>query len=392
MLKGHLDPRFSALRDLLDEQLGSGAHRGLAVCVRWRGEPVVDAWGGDADDGGTPWQPDTGAVVFSTTKSLTAACVHLLAERRQIDLDDPVVRHWPEFARSGRHRGKERTTIRHVLSHRAAIPQCPDDVYEFAQMLDFDAMARRMEELVPEWEPGGECAYHARNFGFVLGELVRRVSGRRIGAFFRDEIAGPLGLRGLHIGVPPDATTPLATLENIPGAAGHELTPNPEISDPRSLAARTLLRPAGDLAAFMNRPEARAAEIPSSSGVATARDLATLFSGLAGRATPNGVALWSPATIARATELQVPEGQRDHVIGLPVRWACGFQKGGSFSACGPNPNAFGHAGYGGSLAFVDPDADLAIALVPNRLGSELQTGLRMMRAVKAIYDEVSGER
>jgi CubicO group peptidase (beta-lactamase class C family) len=390
VLHGHIDPRFTALRDLLEEQLGSGAQRGIAVCVTLRGEPVVDAFGGDADARGTLWQADTGAVVFSTTKGVTAACLHLLAERGQLDLDDPVTRHWPEFARLGRERGKQRTTIRHVMSHRAAIPQCPDDVHDLAQLLDFDAMARRMEALIPEWEPGGDSAYHARNYGFIVGELVRRVSGRRIGTFLQDEIAGPLGLRGLHIGLPRNAAMPVATLENLPGAAGHELTPNPEISDPTSIAARTMLKPHGDLAAFMNQPEARAAEIPSSGGIATARDLATLYACLGAGGTLNGVRLWSPETLARATALQVAPDHRDRVIGIPMRWACGFHKGGPFTACGPNPNAFGHAGYGGSLAFADPDAGLAIALVPNLLGSELQTGLRMLRAVKAIYDGLSG--
>jgi CubicO group peptidase (beta-lactamase class C family) len=386
VLRGFFAPRFSSLRDLLETQLAEGAHRGIAVCVMLAGEPVVDAFGGDANAQGDAWESDTGAVVFSATKGVAAACMHLLAERGQVDLDDPVTRHWPEFARAGRERGKDRTTIRHVMSHRAAIPHCPDDIHELAQLLDFDAMARRMEVLIPEWEPGGDSAYHARNYGFIVGELVRRVTGRRIGAFLQDEIAGPLGLRGLHIGLPDEAAMPVATLENVPGAAGHELTPNPEIADPTSIAARTMLRPGGDLASFMNRRDARAAELPSTGGITTARDLARLYACLGAGGTLHGVTLWSPETNARATALQGAIEHRDRVIGMPMRWACGFHRGGPFTACGPNPNAFGHAGYGGSVAFADPDAKLAIALVPNRLGSELHTGLRMMRAVKAIYD------
>ena len=388
-MKGQISPRFARLGDLLDRQLEEGRHLGVAVCVYRSGEPVVDAWGGLVRTGGGPWERDTRVTVFSTTKGVTATCLHLLVERGGVELDAPVVRHWPDFARAGRERGKERTTVRQILCHQAGIPQTPDAVTRFEQTLDWEFMARQMEELVPAFEPGTANAYHALNFGWLVGELVRRVSGRSLGRFFREEVAGPLGIDELHVGLPDALEPTVAPLEAPP--AGEELgavVPE-DLRAPDGLMARTLLRPKGDLVAFMNTRPARAAEFPASGGIATARGLARLYACLAAGGTLDGVRLLSPETIARAARSQTPPGRRDLVLGFPMDWACGFMRGGPISACGPNPNAFGHAGYGGSVAFADPDARLGVAIVLNRMANELNSGLRVLQAVKAVYDSLA---
>jgi CubicO group peptidase (beta-lactamase class C family) len=387
-VQGEIPGRFARLRDLLDQQLAEGRHLGVAVCVYQDGEPVVDAWGGDAE-AGRPWQRDTRATVFSTTKGVTAACLHLLVERGKLALDDAVVRHWPSFTRGCEGTSKERATVRHVLSHQSGIPACPSGVTHFEQTLDWDFMVRAMESLRPEWEPGTANGYHAINYGWLVGELIRRVSGQRVGEFLRSEVAEPLRLEGVEIGLPDALHRDVAPLESPP--PGHRPTdgPNEDLRDPTSIAARTILRPEGDLVGFMNTPAARSAEFPASGGIATARGLARLYACLAAGGTLGGVRLLAPGTIAQATALQVPEGRRDLVLGVPLRWALGFHKGGEFAPTGPNPNSFGHAGYGGSLAFADPDAKLGFAIVPNRMQNELQGGFRILQAVKAVYDSLA---
>lgn len=388
-MKGRISPRFARLGELLDRQLEEGGHLGVAVAVYRDGEPVVDAWGGLAQAGGRPWERDTRATVFSTTKGVTATCLHLLVERGQVELDAPVVRYWPGFARAGRDRGKERTSVRQLLCHQAGIPQTPDAVTRFEQTADWEFMVGQMEELTPAFEPGTANAYHALNFGWLVGEVVRRISGRSLGRFFRDEVATPLGIDDVHVGLPAELEPSVAPLEAPPpGDELGALVPE-ELRAPDGLMARTLLRPKGDLVAFMNTRPARAAELPASGGIATARGLARLYACLAAGGTLEGVQLLSPETITRATRSQTPPGRRDLVIGFPVDWACGYMRGGPLSACGPNPNAFGHAGYGGSLAFADPDARLGVAIVPNRMANELRSGLRVLQAVKAVYDSLA---
>ena len=388
-MKGRISPRFARLGELLDRQLEEGGHLGVAVAVYRDGEPVVDAWGGLAQAGGRPWERDTRATVFSTTKGVTATCLHLLVERGQVELDAPVVRYWPGFARAGRDRGKERTSVRQLLCHQAGIPQTPDAVTRFEQTADWEFMVGQMEELTPAFEPGTANAYHALNFGWLVGEVVRRISGRSLGRFFRDEVATPLGIDDVHVGLPAELEPSVAPLEAPPpGDELGALVPE-ELRAPDGLMARTLLRPKGDLVAFMNTRPARAAELPASGGIATARGLARLYACLAAGGTLEGVQLLSPETITRATRSQTPPGRRDLVIGFPVDWACGYMRVGPLSACGPNPNAFGHAGYGGSLAFADPDARLGVAIVPNRMANELRSGLRVLQAVKAVYDSLA---
>jgi len=387
-VQGEIPRRFARLRDLLDQQLAEGRHLGVAVCIYQDGEPVVDAWGGEAGPG-RPWQRDTRATVFSTTKGVTAACLHLLVERGKLALDAAVVRHWPSFTRGCESTSKERVTVRHVLSHQSGIPVCPSGVTRFEQTLDWDFMVRAMESLRPEWEPGTANGYHAINYGWLVGELIRRVSGQRVGEFLRSEISEPLRLEGVDIGLPDALHAEVAPLE--PPPPGHRPTdgPNGDLRDPTSIAARTILRPEGDLVGFMNTPAARSAEYPASGGIATARGLARLYACLAVGGTLEGVRLLAPGTIAQAAAPQVPEGRRDLVLGMPLRWALGFHKGGEFAPTGPNPNSFGHAGYGGSLAFADPDARLGFAIVPNRMQNEPQGGFRILQAVKAVYDSLA---
>lgn len=393
-MHGHIHSRFARVGELLDQQLAEGRHLGVAVCVYLDGEPVVDAWGGvaepaSADRAERAWERDTRATVFSTTKGVTASCLHLLVERGKVGLDDLVTQHWPEFARAGRERGKDKITVRHLLSHQGGIPMCPDGVTRYEQTLDWDGMIGHLEGMTPAWEPGTANGYHAVNFGWLVGEVIRRASGRPIGAFLREEIVEPLGLDGVHMGLPEDLHSTVAPLEPPPPEHGLASSPNESLRDPTSVAARTMLRPGGDIVAFMNTKAARSREFPASGGICTARGLARLYAALAAGGTLDGVRLWSPETLARAAECQIPAGRADLVIGWPMPWALGFHTGGQFSPFGQNPKAFGHAGYGGSLAFADPDAKLGFGIVLNRMQNELQGGFRVLQAVKATLDSLA---
>src|SRR3954447_12435215 len=188
-IHGECDPRFAAIPRLLAEQVAAGQHHGVAVAVRHRGEPVVDVWGG-------PWERDTMALSFSTTKGPAALCLHMAMERAGLSYDTPVAELWPEFG----NRGKEAITIRHCLCHEAGVPQIRDEVPSVESLADWDAMVKMMEGLEPLWTPGEQNGYHAINYGWLVGELVRRIDGRTIDRFLAEEITGPLDLDGCYIG------------------------------------------------------------------------------------------------------------------------------------------------------------------------------------------------
>ncbi len=371
VVDGVVAPGFEAVREVFQSQFESGQHIGAAVAVYHRGHPVVDLWGGLADeDTGAPWREDTMTVGYSTTKGLTATCLHVLADRGRIDYDAPVAKYWPEFAA----RGKGSITVRHVLTHQAGIPQLPAGIV-LDDLCDWHRMARGIEDLAPLWQPGTASGYHALTFGWLVGELVRRVSGRSIGALLREEIAGPLGLSGLYIGAPEDANPRIATLKS-------RIRMTPEIAAQRqrfmasdSIAAQALGSNLGDLNELLNTPEGRAAEIPAANGVMTARDLARMYACLAQGGALDGVCIISHDTVRRMSERQT--FRKDLVIMFEIGWALGYMTGGSaVSSAGPRVTAFGHPGFGGSIGFADPEIEMAFGFVPNALTLDLLGGSR----------------
>jgi len=370
---GHVAPGFEAVGDAFAENFDRHDDVGAACCVYVDGRPVVDLWGGLADlHAGRPWREDTIQLVFSATKGVTAACVHLLAERGAVDLDAPVATYWPEFAA----RGKDRIPICWVLCHKAGLAAVDGDL-TLEQVLAWKPVVAAIAAQAPNWPPGTAHGYHARSFGWILGEVVRRVTGRSIGRFLAEEIARPLGIE-FWIGLPRRELPRCARL--LPAQDG-----TPSIADllgAGSLTARVMTGPSG-LFAYddtWNRAEVLMAEMPSSNGVGSARALARFYAALVGEV--DGFRILAPATVAAASAVQA-EGP-DRVILLTTRYGSGFMLPPMLApACGAR--SFGHAGAGGCLGFADPEARVGFGYVTTRMKFEPTGDERTKGLVAAVY-------
>jgi CubicO group peptidase (beta-lactamase class C family) len=376
-ISGECDPRFAAIPRVLAEQLAKGEHHGVAVAVRHRGEPVVDVWGGRRGLPGdeTPWAEDTMALSFSTTKGPAALALHMAMERAGQSYDTPVAEVWPEFGTNG----KGVITIRHVLCHEAGIPQIRGEVADVTDMADWDAMVAMVERLTPLWTPGEQNGYHAINYGWLVGELVRRIDGRTISQFLAEEIVGPLELDGCYIGTPESEHGRVAPVASVMGDIDEGAIS--QFLPPDSIAWRAL-SPNGKMNDFVNSPAGLSTCGPAFTGVFTARALAKIYAVMERGGELDGVRLLSPETLATATTVQ--NDRADLVIFFPIRWRLGFMSGGGdFSPAGPNPDAYGHAGFGGSVAMVDPQAEVSVAVTLDRLQIDLLGGDRTGAVVKA---------
>jgi CubicO group peptidase (beta-lactamase class C family) len=361
---GTVDGGFEAVRDAFAENFGKPGEVGAAVCVYRDGRPVVDLWAGLADrDTGRPWEADTPVVVFSTTKGFTAACVNLLLERGQLELDAPVSKYWPEFAANG----KAEVPVRWVLSHRVGVPAV-DATLTLEQVLAWDPVVAAVAAQKPEWPPGSDHGYHARTFGWMTGELVRRITGATLGEFLAAEIAGPLGL-DFWVGLPAEVEPRVATLYP---------PDDPAPMEPGSLLWRVMTGPSGLFAdnRVWNRADVHAAEMPSSNGIGTARAVARHYAALIGPV--DGCRTLRPETVVAASVVQA-DGP-DRVLGVPTRFGLGFMLG-----LGPGPKSFGHPGSGGSLGFADPDAGLGFGYAMNRMIGVGPDDGRAERLVDAVY-------
>jgi CubicO group peptidase (beta-lactamase class C family) len=362
---GEVAPGFEPVRDAFARNFETAGDVGAALTVYRHGTPVVDLWGGTADPStGAPWRRDSLQLIYSATKAATATAAHLLAQRGQLDLDAPVAEYWPEFAAEG----KAAIPVRWLLSHRAGLPAI-DHPVPVADALRWDPMVEALAAQRPAWEPGTAHGYHGRTFGWLVGEVIRRVSGRSPGRYLADEVAAPLGL-DLFVGLPSSerhrvtrmVTDPEPSLDDIP------LDQVPDefkdllaaLADPSSLMVRAFALTEPDL--DFDAPETQAAEIPSSNGIATARALARLYAALLGEL--DGVRLLSPETVAAATREQAA-GQ-DRVLMVPSRYASGYMLPTAFNPLG-GPNSFGHPGRGGSLGYADPDTGTAFGYVVNHI-------------------------
>ncbi|MET7289019.1 serine hydrolase domain-containing protein [Streptomyces sp. NPDC005573] len=376
---GHCDPRFGAVREAFEENFRRRAELGAAVAVTVDGATVVDLWGGWADPARSrPWERDTLVNVWSTTKGPVALCAHILADRGLLDLDRPVAAYWPEFAAAG----KEKVLVRHLLSHRAGLsglrePHSLEDLY------DWELTTARLAATEPWWEPGTRSGYHALTYGFLVGEVVRRVSGLRPGAFLEREVTGPLGA-DFTIGLPESEYGRAAELiQTRPADDGEQAARFAELT-PTVIA--TLTNPLVG-AAQANTPAWRAAELPAANGHGTARAVAALYGVLAGRGSYGGRRILSAGAVEVAREgqgacrdLVLGAGfQRDTEFGLGL-WLSG--PGGSY---GPNPRAFGHDGLGGSCGLADPEAGVSLGYVMNRLGTRIADDPRKTALVDALY-------
>ena len=377
-IEGEVAPGFEPVREAFEQNFADAGEVGAAVCVVHRGHPVVDLWGGVADaESARPWDRDTLAVLFSTTKGITATCVHLLAQRGELDLDEPVAALWPEFAAGG----KESITVRDVLAHRAGVPAVEAEL-SVEEVFAWDPVVTALASQAPIWKPGSQHGYHVRTYGWILGELVRRTSGVSLGSFLAREIAGPLSL-DLFVGLPAPLEARVATL--IPPAEPtdpQEREIRERFLGPDTLLGRTLEGPSGHFGygPLWNTPELHRAELPSSNGIGTARAVARFYAALVGDT--EGKRILSADTIARAARVQ-SEGP-DALLHLPTRFALGYMLPPTLSPACPE-SCFGHPGAGGSLGFADPEAGLGFGYVMNRMELGLTGDPRATRLVEASY-------
>lgn len=375
---GTCDARFERVREVFESAFERGDEVGAAVSVVRDGERVVDLWGGYMDAAHSrPWQRDTLVNVFSTTKGMTALCAHRLVDQGKLDLDERVATYWPEFAANG----KADVTVRSLLSHQAGLPAIRQTL-EPSAIFDWDVMASALAAEEPWWTPDTEHGYHAVTFGWLVGEVIRRASGRSVGQYFREEIAGPLGA-DFHIGCGPEFDDRIADLVQGPISMEGDASLMAEmLQNPQGITGRAFMNPPllGDVP--MSRAW-RAAEIPAANGHASAAAIATIYGAVA-HGEQDGVSVLSRESVERARTEHVCGP--DKVILLTTRIASGFMLAPPDEPCGPNDRAFNHAGAGGSLGFCDPDAGLGIGYVMNNMhmGSWL-VDPRARALVDAVY-------
>ncbi|MFC4912076.1 serine hydrolase domain-containing protein [Actinomadura gamaensis] len=343
-----------ALGALLD-----GGDVGGAVAVFVDGEPVVDVWGGFADAArGVPWERDTIVNVWSVTKTMTALCALVLADRGELDLAAPVARYWPEFAAAG----KEKVLVRHVLSHTAGLPDWEGPVDE---LYDWTSATARLAAQAPQWEPGDAAGYHSITQGFLVGEVVRRITGRSLGQFFADEIAGPLNA-DFQIG--------------LPAEDDHRVAPTvpPPTKDEDYAASAPGTSVAGIRVRDGNSVAWRRAQIPAASGFGNARSVALVQSVMACGGAARGVRLLSRAGCDRAWEEQF--NGEDRLLGRHARYGLGY---GLFGT------TYGWGGWGGSLVMIEPDRRLVMAYVTNQM-REPSDDTRGLEMLMAAYEGLQG--
>lgn len=375
-LNGFCDERFAEVPAIVARQLSTGEHHGVAFAAYFRGEPVIDVWGGKrlTPTGEAPWDEDTMAICWSTTKGVAAVALHMALERKGIDPDAPVASVWPEFGKNG----KDSIEIRHLLSHEAGVPQIRDQIEDSTELGDWDHMVGIMESLEPLWEPGTANGYHAFNYGFLVGETLRRVDGRDLPTFLAEELAGPLSLDGLFVGTPSSEHGRIARLlrpEAPTLAGGRDPEATYESMIPKDSIPWKALGPRGNLFEFLDSPAGWSSCIPAISGVFTARSLAKLYAATERKGEVGGVRILRPETIERATEVQ--NDRADLVLRIPPRWRLGFMSGQSIPVLSPNPEGYGHVGLGGTYAGADPKAEATFACVYDLFGqTELLGGLR----------------
>jgi CubicO group peptidase (beta-lactamase class C family) len=389
---GHVAQPFHPVRTAFAQLVGN-APGGGALVVRWRGQTVVNLCTGTVDRAGQrPWTPDSLALSFSTTKGAAGAVVHRLADRGELDYDEPVATYWPEFGAGG----KGHVTVRHLLTHRAGLSSIQAVARRAEDLLDHLAMEDRLASRTVA-APTVRSAYHAITYGWLVSGLVRRLTGRGLHDNIQTEIAGTLGTDGLHIGAPPAIRSrvaePVGSALRQLGTAGRVLGP---------VWTRVGLTRPGYEALHISgfhrlfegpEPPIWTTEMPAVNGMFSAEGLARLYGALAGGgAEPDGPRLLSPRAVQELGRVQVRSN--DAVLGLRMRWRLGYHQ--AFGAGRVAPRAFGHYGYGGSGGWADPTIGLSLGFVTNRIGS-LTTPLgdltlfRLNKVVRECAARASGD-
>ncbi len=398
-IEGSCDAHFKRVREVFEHCLEKNREVGAAIAFYLDGKPVVDLWAGSVDRAGSrPWRPDTLVNTYSTTKGMTALCAHQLVERGKLDLDAPVARYWPEFAAAG----KEAIPVRWLLTHRAGLPAVREPLPEGA-LYDWDAMASALARETPAWEPGSQQGYHPLTFGFLVGEVIRRVSGLSVGEWFRREVAGPLEA-DFHIGLPASehgrVSDIIGTLAPPPprassGKGGDAPATRLRVKGPLADFFRDMVDPTTLVGAAFNNPRQRAdavnspawrsAEIPAGNGHGTALALARIYGALARGGAVHGVRLLEGETIeaARSESGEAP----DAVLGgIQIRYGQGFMLRNDVMPFSPGRESFGHPGAGGSLGMADPESGTGFGYVMNRMKPGLTGGATAYAVLRAFYE------
>jgi CubicO group peptidase (beta-lactamase class C family) len=384
--------KFQRVHDEFVRNFEERGEVGASVCVIVNGRTMVDLWGGTArPETNTPWVADTLCHVWSATKGATALCAHILVDRGLLDLDAPVARYWPEFGQAG----KEGITVAMLLCHQAGLPAIRQMLPQGA-FYDWDFMVNALAAETPFWEPGTRNGYHALTFGFLVGELVRRVSGQSLGAFFRDEVAAPLDL-DFWIGLPETEEPRVAPLLAADGLAPGETLSvflRKALTEPASIPGLIFYNSGGYM--FPGEADTRAAhaaEIGAAGGITNARGLARMYAQFATRLPE--VELVGADTIARMSRVASASGQ-DAVGFIPTRFSLGYVKSMDNRAQPPGmqdsvilgEEAFGHSGFGGSVGFADPRANLSFGYAMNKMGLGTALNVRGQSLVDAAYESI----
>jgi len=380
-IQGQLDPRFARVKEAFAQNFATKGEVGAAVAITLDNRSMVDLWAGYSDRAKTkPWVRDTIVNVWSTTKGPAAMCMHRLAEQGRLDLDAPVARYWPEFAQAG----KDKVPVSYLLNHQAGLPaikrQIPGEM-----LYDWEAMTSELAAHTPWWEPGTRHGYHAFTYGYLIGEVLRRITGKTLGAYLREEIAQPLGL-DFHIGLDAQHDGRVAQMigaDPPPPSAPPNLF-SEAFQDKESITYKALSNPLSLMQVkTINTREWRGAEIAAANGHGTARALARLYGALACGGDVDGMRVLSADSIRRCYSEQ-SRGE-DAVLLRETRFSLGFMLPQPGMPNSRNPRNFGHPGAGGSIAYADPDARIGFAYVMNKMRNDNAMDSRAAALIEAMY-------
>ncbi|MGB5810540.1 MAG: serine hydrolase domain-containing protein [Polyangiales bacterium] len=385
-IHGEYDPRFAPVADVLRKQVAHFGGGG-AASVYLEGKRVVDIWAGRARHDGTPWERDTMSICFSGSKGVAATAIHILATDGLIDYDAPVARYWPEFGCNG----KESITVRQVLAHQAGLHKTGYLVEQLTDILDWDLIVDRLAQAKPDFHPGTANGYHAVTFGWLVGELVHRVSGMRFPEFVQKRISQPLGLDGLYIGEADAHMERITDLVGLPALQRADATPLPDqyrapIWVPPGLIrdfVRRGLTP-GHVTDLFTHPAFWKSCLPSMNGVCTARSLAKMYAALSLGGELDGVRIVDPYVVEHSAEVQMKKP--DKVVLYPLHWRLGYHRADALLM--DVPEAFGHFGMGGAGGWANPKLKLSAALTHNGFPFSPLGQVRTVSLTAAVYESL----
>ena len=401
MVNGYCDDRFIEARKIFEKSLEDGFELGGAICLEVKGEKVLDLWGGHKDQDRTEaWEENTIVNVFSTTKGIAAICLLQLIEKGLIDIEKPVSNYWPEFSQNG----KEDIPVKYLFCHKSGLCGVKEPL-EAGAFSDWDLICNQLAKQEPLWEPGSAHGYHAITYGHLVGELLKRVDGRTIGTYFKEEIAEPLDL-DFWIGLPdsefdrvsdiyPSKPSSFQFLFPLLAKLPKFLLPGPtkfliDFGDTSKPVGAAFNNPpiVSNNGMEANKKKWRNAEIPAANGHGTARSIAKLYGVLANGGSLDDLYILSPDTIEMGRTTQA-DGKDLVLGGMHTRFGLGFMLGTENISMGPNPDAFGHGGAGGSLGFADPDNNISLGFVMNQMHPGITAWKTATDVAESVYKELS---